>query len=142
MQNQALLFDDLVLDAPKTEGIKYAGSKLKLLTKILELAKKAGADSVFDGFSGSTRVSQAFAKQGYRVFSNDISDWSFTLGNCYLKNVKDASSYSELINHLNSLKPIDGWFTEHYGGNVFDRSRHNAVQPDGSKKPWQKKKHT
>ena len=34
------LFSDIVVDAPETEGIKYAGSKLKLLPQILELAKK------------------------------------------------------------------------------------------------------
>ncbi len=46
------LFDDLIFDYPKTEGIKYAGSKLKLLPYILQLAKKTGAKTVFDGFSG------------------------------------------------------------------------------------------
>src|SRR5262249_20184701 len=34
-----------------TEGIKYAGSKLKLLPQILRLAKKAEPQTVFDGFS-------------------------------------------------------------------------------------------
>ena len=56
------LFDDLVLDAPPTEGIKYAGSKLRLLPHILQLVKKAGAKTVLDGFSGTTRVSQALAQ--------------------------------------------------------------------------------
>ena len=53
---------------PQTEGIKYAGSKLKLLPYILELAQKVKPQTVFDGFSGTTRVSQAFAKVGYKVF--------------------------------------------------------------------------
>ena len=56
-------------DAPETEGIKYAGSKLKLLRYILTLARKVNAHTVFDGFSGSTRVSQAFAKRGYEKSS-------------------------------------------------------------------------
>ncbi|MGB4805131.1 MAG: DNA adenine methylase, partial [Anaerolineae bacterium] len=55
------LFDDLVLDAPPTEGIKYAGSKLKLIPQILQLIKKVNAKTVWDGFSGTTRVSQALA---------------------------------------------------------------------------------
>ena len=110
------LFNDIVVDAPLTEGIKYAGSKLKLLPYILQLAKKVGAKSVLDGFSGTTRVSQAFAKMGYRVFCNDISVWSEVFGTCYLLNDKRAGEYSQLIDHLNSLPPTDGWFTENYGG--------------------------
>lgn len=139
MNDQALLFDDLVVDAPKTEGIKYAGSKLKLLPQILELAKKTGSKSVFDGFSGSTRVSQSFAQTGYRVMANDLSDWSRTFGLCYLRNKKDPSEYIELIDHLNNLEPFDGWFTEHYGGDVHSDAENNGIQADGSKKPWQKK---
>lgn len=128
------LFNDIVVDAPLTEGIKYAGSKLKFLPYILKLAKKVSAKSVLDGFSGTTRVSQAFAKMGYRVFCNDISVWSKVFGTCYLLNDKRAEEYSELIDHLNSLPPTDGWFTENYGGLPNGGS---AVQQDGLKKPWQ-----
>ena len=128
------LFDDLVLDAPPTEGIKYAGSKLKLLPQILQLAKKVDAHTVLDGFSGTTRVSQALAKSGYRVLCNDRAVWSEIFGTCYLLNHKQPEDYKALIDHLNSIKPIDGWFTEHYGG---DPNGGCAVQKDGLKKPWQ-----
>lgn len=138
MQGQSLLFDNFV-DAPFTEGVKYAGSKLKLLPYILELSKKTKVKSVFDGFSGSTRVSQAFAQAGYRVVSNDISEWSKVFGVCYLKNLKQPEEYQSLIDYLNSLPPKDGWFTENYGGEVLPCDRGNAVQSDGTKKPWQKK---
>lgn len=57
---------------PRTEGIKYAGSKLKLLPYILRFTQKVQPESVFDGFAGTTRVSQAFAQIGYQVISNDI----------------------------------------------------------------------
>jgi len=53
------------IDAPPTEGVKYAGSKLKLLPSILQLARRVNAKTVLDGFSGTTRVAQAFAKRGY-----------------------------------------------------------------------------
>ena len=56
------LFPDLVIDAPATQGIKYAGSKLRLLPYILELANRTEATTILDGFAGSTRVSQAFVK--------------------------------------------------------------------------------
>jgi adenine-specific DNA-methyltransferase len=128
------LFDDIVSNAPLTEGVKYAGSKLKLLPYILRLIKKVDAKTILDGFSGTTRVSQALAKSGYQVISNDIAVWSEVFGTCYLLNKKTRTEYQELIDHLNSLTPIDGWFTEHYGGQP---NGGRTIQADGLKKPWQ-----
>jgi adenine-specific DNA-methyltransferase len=128
------LFKDIAVDAPTTEGIKYAGSKLKLLRHILALAQRTAAKTVLDGFAGSTRVSQAFAKSGFRVIVNDVAVWSEVLGSCYLLNRKPRKDYIELIEHLNSVPPKDGWFTEHYGG---EANGGVAVQRDGLKKPWQ-----
>lgn len=122
------LFGHISLTSPKTEGIKYAGSKLKLLPHILMLASQVEAKSVFDGFAGTTRVSQAFAQSGYDVISSDISFWSETFANCYLKG-GSSEKYEKLIMHLNSVKPIDGWFTHHYGGCPDTPSPH--------KRPWQ-----
>jgi len=109
-----------------TEGIKYAGSKLKLLPHILRLAEKVQPQTVFDGFSGTTRVSQAFAQAGYRVIANDVAVWSRVFGECYLLSPHPREHYQDLIDHLNALPGRDGWFTEHYG------------KPDGLKKPWQR----
>ncbi len=128
------LFDDLVLDAPPTEGIKYAGSKLKLIPQILQFAKRVDAHTVLDGFSGTTRVSQALAKSGYEVICNDLAVWSEVFAICYLLNHKQPNEYQDLIDHLNTVCPVDGWFTEHYGGQLNGGS---AVQQDGLKKPWQ-----
>jgi len=133
---QETLFEDIVADSPQTEGIKYTGSKLKLLPHILSLTKEIGARTVFDGFSGSTRVSQAFAKSGYTVFANDLAVYSKYLNTAYLLNNRNRNEYQELINHLNSLKPVEGWFTENYGGHGDGV---NSVQSDGLKKPWQRK---
>ena len=109
---------------PPTEGIKYAGSKLKLLPHILELTSSVTPKTVFDGFSGTTRVSQAFAHHGYRVIANDIAVWSKVFGECYLLSPHPREHYQDLIDHLNSIPGKQGWFTEHYAG---DR-----------KKPWQR----
>ena len=128
------LVDNNLIDTPLTEGIKYAGSKLKLLPYILQLAKKTEAESVFDGFSGSTRVSQAFAQTGYRVVANDISAWSEVFGICYLLNPYPKNHFTELLNDLNNLPEKDGWFTAHYGG---DSQNISSAQTDGFKKPWQ-----
>ena len=128
------LFDDCIVDAPPTEGVKYAGSKLKVLPHILRMVRKTGAQTVLDGFSGTTRVSQALAKLGHSVICNDIAVWSEVFGSCYLLNQKQAKDHQPLMDHLNSLPPVDGWFTRHYGG---ESNGGCAIQADGRKKPWQ-----
>jgi adenine-specific DNA-methyltransferase len=120
----------MTMTAPQTEGIKYAGSKLKLLPHILELAQKINPKTVFDGFSGTTRVSQAFAQSGYRVIANDIAVWSRVFAECYLLSPFQPEHYQDLIDHLNALPGQHGWFTEHYGGDVKSNN--------GLKMPWQK----
>jgi adenine-specific DNA-methyltransferase len=134
MTDAISLFGEVVVETPPTEGIKYAGSKLKLLPYILQLVKKVDAKTILDGFSGTTRVSQVLAKSGYKVLCNDISVWSEVFGACYLLNKKKKQDYQELINHLNSLPPVDGWFTENYGGLPNSGC---AIQVDSLKKPWQ-----
>lgn len=112
------------MEIPLTEGIKYTGSKLKLLPHILEIIKLLeNVTKVLDGFSGSTRVSQAFAKSGFNTISNDISDWSEVFATCFLLAYKSDKYYTELIEHLNSMKGIDGWFSEYYGGNEEDTKK-------------------
>ena len=115
--------------SPPSEGIKYAGSKLKLLPHILHLAQKVNPQTIFDGFSGTTRVSQAFARSGYRVIANDVAAWSRVFGGCYLLNPYPREHYTGLIDHLNAQPGRHGWFTEHYAGDP---------QPNGLKKPWQR----
>jgi len=122
------------LEVPRTEGIKYAGSKLYLLPYILNLVRKVNPSSVFDGFSGTTRVSQALARLGYTVIANDIAVWSEVFATCYLLNRKPPSAYRELIEHLDNLPGKDGWFTEIYGG---EENGGLAIQKDGLKRPWQ-----
>ena len=134
MQQPLPLLDAPSLDAPRTEGVKYAGSKLRMLPHILRLIGKVKPKTVLDGFSGTTRISQALAKLGYSVVCNDIAVWSQIFGTCYLLNERERSYYRRLIERLNAVKPVDGWFTEHYGGQPNGGS---ALQPDGRKKPWQ-----
>lgn len=115
---------------PGTEGIKYAGSKLKLLPHILPLiCGLRGVHTVIDGFSGSTRVSQALYQMGrFNVVSNDVSAWSEVFARCYLQADQPAEYYQLFIDRLNALTPHEGWFTEHYGGAV-----------EGLKYPFQRK---
>lgn len=130
MSAQGQLFEHTPGVQPvRTEGIKYAGSKLKLIPHILDLVQRAGARTVFDGFSGTTRVSQALARSGYEVVCNDRAVWSEVFATCYLRG-KSASEYRELIEHLNAVKPQDGWFTHFYGG--------SSTEGPQIKRPWQR----
>lgn len=100
----------------QTEGIKYSGSKKKIIPQIIEIINGlGGVENVLDGFSGTTRVSQAFAKSGYNTTANDISVWSEVFATCYLKSEKPDKFYKDIIDFLNNLKGFDGWFTENYG---------------------------
>lgn len=130
MTHQQLnLYGHTVLTTPKTEGIKYAGSKLKILPYIVDvLGSLTGVKNVLDGFSGSTRVSQAFAQLGYNTTSSDISAWSEVFATCYLRSNKPNEFYQKIIDRLNSLKGHDGWYTEHYGAELT-----------GTKRPFQAK---
>jgi len=118
----------------ETQGIKYTGSKREILPVLLELIKPLNVKTVLDGFSGTTRVSQALKQAGYTVYANDIADWSKVFGECYLLNRKPASYYLPLINHLNNLPGKYGWFSENYGGEPNGGS---AIQEDGRKRIWQ-----
>ena len=110
------VFENLSAGVPETEGIKYAGSKLKLLPCILQLVHKVKPKTVLDGFAGTTRVAQALAQSGYCVLANDVAAWSKVFGTCYLLNPQPESHYQPMMDHLNALPGRDGWFTEHYGG--------------------------
>ena len=111
----------------KTEGIQYAGSKLKMLPFIKEVMPN-DVSCVLDGFSGTTRVSQLFSQLGYNTIANDISVWSEVFGICYLLANKPLKYYQEIIDHLNSLKGYEGWFSNNYGG-----------KEDCAKRPFQLK---
>jgi len=112
------LFNERDFSSVKTQGIKYAGSKLKIIPYILEAIKDLEVKTVLDGFSGSTRVSQAFAQAGYDVTSNDVAHWSEVSAKCFLLHNKQEQYYRKILDELNALKGYDGWFTAHYGGDA------------------------
>ncbi|KKT96561.1 MAG: D12 class N6 adenine-specific DNA methyltransferase [Parcubacteria group bacterium GW2011_GWA2_45_15] len=118
----------------ETEGIKYTGSKREIIPTLLELVRPLNVRTVFDGFTGTTRVAQGFKKAGYQVYANDVAVWSKIFGDCYLLNTKPASYYQPIIDRLNKLPGESGWFTENYGGEPNGGS---AIHKDGKKKMWQ-----
>lgn len=97
-----------------TQGIKYAGSKLKLLPHIANIIEPLNVQTIFDGFSGTTRVGQYF-KPTHQIVSNDTAIWSTIFAQCYLLNQKPKSYYQSYLDYLNTLEGIDDWFTTTYG---------------------------
>ena len=118
----------------QTQGIKYTGSKREIIPTLLKLVASLQVSTIFDGFSGTTRVAQAFKNAGYTVYANDIAVWSKVFGQCYLLNRKPASYYLPLIDYLNKITGKLGWFSEHYGGEANGGS---AVDKNGRKRMWQ-----
>ena len=91
---QTDLFGHRDISPLQTEGIKYTGSKLKIIPYILNTIADLNCNSVLDAFSGTTRVSQAFAQQGFTTTSNALQRGLWT-------HTKNAENY------FNSL--TNGW---------------------------------
>lgn len=95
--------------------IKYLGSKRTLIPALVDIAKKANAQSAVDLFTGTTRVAQAFKKQGIYTSASDIATYSHVFAQCYIETNADNIDYNELasiIERLNGLKGKPGYFTE------------------------------
>ena len=119
----------------ETEGVRYTGSKRALIPKIHELIRTLPIRSALDAFAGTTRVSQYLKSAGYDVQTNDLAPYSTVFGRCYIENCDvERPALDEKIKHLNQLKPVDGYFTEFFGG---EDDGTGAVQAsDGKKKPF------
>lgn len=131
LDDNSIAFSDPFL----SEGMKYTGSKLKLLKPIHEMTKDLEISTVLDGFAGTTRVSRLYALRGCSVYVNDLAPWSATIASAHLaSNAQKVSRYKEIIDHLNFLPPLEGWFTEHYGNK---KDAETPIRPDGKKAVWQ-----
>ena len=95
--------------------IKYLGSKRTLVPRIVELVRLfPEVKTVFDVFSGTSRVGHALKARGYRVIANDHNAYAACLGRCYVQ--ADREDHFEratgLLRELASLPGQHGYFTE------------------------------
>jgi len=69
---------------------KYMGNKSKLCetiyTEIIKFNRGGKINSFFDPFAGTTNVSRYFKKKKVNIVCNDINDFSYILGQTYVKN--------------------------------------------------------
>jgi adenine-specific DNA methylase len=99
----------------KIKTVAYKGSKRKLLENIEHYASEIGAQSFFDGFSGTGIVSAHMRHKGYRVTGNDLNYSSYIYGSVFL-NSFDTTDVLQHLEVIRSLDPVHGWITENYSG--------------------------
>jgi len=113
--------------------IRYTGGKSKMLPKITQIISDLNIKTALDGFSGSGTVSNHFKSLGFQTTSNDLAPYAKVLSETFLLAKDNKKELNEVINHLNSLTPYDGWFTENYGGEYNNGS---TVQTDSTRRPF------
>lgn len=114
-----------------TEGIKYIGSKKKIVPHILRIVRALpDVRTILDGFAGTTRVGQALRSKGYTVYSNDLSDYSYVFSKCYLEttNYGILEKAQKIIDYLNSLEGKVGLLTRYYSGGSKSIKNGNQVK--------------
>lgn len=115
-------------------GFRYIGSKDKLSDIIISEIKstKKGAKHIIDLMAGTGLLSLALREKGFKVSAVDVMTYSFHHLNVHLflgeapdfkgikaiigiekfktQNLFESSNYETVLNYLNSLKPIKGYF--------------------------------
>lgn len=99
----------------ETHGVKYIGSKRSLLPYILEAVAGLPVGRMIDVFTGTTRVAQAFRKQGWTVCAGDLSWASEAYAALFLMTTpEDLPVLTSLVAELNALEGVEDWITRSY----------------------------
>lgn len=102
---------------------RYIGNKSRLLPEIMEATRSliGPTGTVADVMAGTGSVAAEYRKQGYRVIASDIMTYSkhhlvaqlmFDSAPSFsgIIEVIENASYERVIDYLNSLEPIEGYF--------------------------------
>ncbi|MDO9577578.1 MAG: DNA adenine methylase, partial [Candidatus Cloacimonadales bacterium] len=140
--------------------MRYYGNKTKLLPFIEEVVKQTkinGSSTFFDLFSGTSSVGKHFKKKGFRVCSNDILEFAYSIAKAYielnrkpefigLKIEFKLNSNAEILNYLNELEDkYEGFIYKNYSPKGKRRyfTEENALKIDIIRKQiyeWRKEK--
>jgi adenine-specific DNA-methyltransferase len=111
--------------------VKYIGSKRVLAPAIERLARELPIASVCDLFAGTTRVGQCLRRAGLHVHSNDLATYSEALGQAYIvAGEQDRARLPALLDHLASLPPEHGYFTQTFCVESRYLQPHNGMRID------------
>jgi len=96
--------------------IKYLGSKRRLVPALTLLAAASGARTGLDLFTGTTRVAQAWKRQGMSVTAVDSARFAHVLARCYVDSDPRAdpalaAAASVAVDRLNALPGRPGYVT-------------------------------
>lgn len=97
--------------------IKYIGSKRLLVPHIVAAVEAcAGARTVLDLFSGTSRVGHALKSRAFLVHANDHNAYAHTLASCYVgaDGHRWRGRATKLLAELDALPGRAGWFTDTY----------------------------
>jgi len=99
-----------------TKGVRYLGSKNKLIPLIVEVIEglETSEKTLIDVFTGTTRVAQAFKGLGYKVTTSDMSWASEAYSHAMVCNDGNNQHLQQHIDDLNALEGVPGWLTENY----------------------------
>ncbi len=110
----------------KIKTVAYKGSKRKLLENIEHYAREIGAQSFFDGFSGTGIVGAYMRSKGYVVQANDMNHSSYIYGKVFLRGF-DVEVVAHHLEVMNNIEPVAGWLTENYSGSIWRKVKPNAL---------------
>ena len=104
------------MTAITTKGVRYLGSKNKLIPLIVEVIEglETSEKTLIDVFTGTTRVAQAFKGLGYKVTTSDMSWASEAYSHAMVCNDGNNQHLQQHIDDLNALEGAPGWLTENY----------------------------
>jgi len=113
----------------ETKGVRYLGSKNKIIPLIVEVIEKLQVNerTLIDVFTGTTRVAQAFKGLGYRVTTSDLSWASEAYSQAMVCNDGKMEYLQPYLDELNALAGEAGWLTNNYCDIVNARGAHIQV---------------
>ena len=100
-----------------TTGVKYLGSKLKLLPHIGKAIESLNINTAVDVFTGTTRVAQYLRGNGIQTDTSDLSWAASMYANTFVHN-KDNKHLQKYVDEMNKLNGVSGWLTSNYCGSV------------------------
>ncbi len=113
--------------------IKYIGSKRRLVPVLDAMAAASGARTALDLFTGTTRVAQAFKRQGVHVTAADSARYAEVFAQCYVATDADAvdqGALRRILDDLAALPGHDGYFTQTFCVDARFFQPHNGRRVD------------
>lgn len=101
-----------------TVGVKYLGSKKKLLPYIGKAIESLDVKSAVDVFTGTTRVAQYFRANGIKTDTSDLSWASTSYAHTFVHNPRGNAHLQKHIDEMNNLAGVNGWLSQNYSGDV------------------------